>query len=75
MFSQFQNDLNSINGSGVGYVGYGNNIINTGNNNNISRVAMMQGNSEDVLSEFIPYRGGSDIIGIMSAANNSGLAT
>lgn len=75
MFSQFQNDLNSINGSGVGYVGYGNNIINTGNNNNISRVAMMQGNSEDVLSEFIPYRGGSDIIGIMSAANNSELAT
>ena len=73
MFGQFQNDLNSINGGG--YAGYNNNIINTGNNNNISRIAMMQGNSEDVLSEFIPYRGGSDIVGIMSAANNSGLAT
>lgn len=79
MFSQFQNDLNSINGGGVGGGGYtGYNIINPGNNNNnnISRIAMMQGNSEDVLSEFIPFRGGSsDIVGIMSAANNSGLAT
>ena len=78
MFGQFQNDLNSINGGRVGYPGYNNNIINTGNNsnnNNISRIAMMQGNSEDVLSEFIPYRGGSDVVGIMSAANNSGLAT
>ena len=80
MFGQFQNDLNSINGGGVGvYTGYNNNIIHPGNNNNnnsnISRIAMMQGNSEDVLSEFIPFRGGSDIVGIMSAANNSGLAT
>lgn len=75
MFGQFQNDLNSINGGGVGYAGYNNSVINAGNNSNISRIAMMQGNSEDVLSEFIPYRGGSDIVGIMSAANNSGLAT
>lgn len=76
MFGQFQNDLNSINGGGVGYAGHNNNIIiNPGSNNNISRIAMMQGNSEDVLSEFIPYRGSSDIVGIMSAANNSGFAT